>query len=82
MLCATVQRAADAAAATADGDREQQAAGGSQWGSHCQQRPRAVMPGECGYLLHSMVLEFTHPISRERVVATCPPPPPLRRPGE
>lgn len=39
------------------------------------------MPGECGYLLHSMVLEFTHPITGRRVTATCEPPPPLRLPA-
>lgn len=63
---------------------QQQAEGSSQGSNQCglRQPPRAVMPGECGYLLHSMVLEFTHPISGERVVATCQPPPPLRRPGE
>lgn len=62
---------------------QQQAEGSSRSSDQCglRQPPRAVMPGECGYLLHSMVLEFTHPISGERVVATCQPPPPLRRPG-
>lgn len=52
-------------------------------GGALPQRPRGVvMPGDCGYLLHSRVLEFDHPISGERVVATCLPPPELRLPGE
>ena len=59
---------------------EREASGGGGRGG-IKERPRAVMPGDCGYLLHSMVLEFTHPISGERVVATCEPPPPLRLPA-
>ncbi len=47
------------------------------------QRPQGlVMPGDCGYLLHSRVLEFDHPVTGERVLATCLPPPELRLPSE
>lgn len=74
------QQPAEAAAA-AGGDGR--GAGTCSNGSALPQRPQGVvMPGDCGYLLHSRVLEFDHPITGERVVAACLPPPELRLPGE
>ena len=39
------------------------------------------MPGDCGYHLHSAVLEFKHPVTGEPIVAAAEPPPPLRLPS-
>lgn len=36
-----------------------------------------VVPGDCGYLLHCMVMEFSHPIMQQRLRICCPPPPEL-----
>jgi hypothetical protein len=38
------------------------------------------MPGDCGYSLHSMVLEIDHPVTGQRVRAYCEPPASLRPP--
>lgn len=74
------QQANGAAAAGGGGGRGAGACDGS---GALPQRPQGVvMPGDCGYLLHSRVLEFDHPVTGERVLATCLPPPELRLPDE
>ncbi|GAB4817116.1 hypothetical protein N2152v2_004162 [Parachlorella kessleri] len=37
----------------------------------------AAVPGDCGYLLHCMTMEFRHPITAERLRVHSPPPPEL-----
>lgn len=37
-----------------------------------------ALPGDLGYLLHAHRLELDHPRTRERLMLTCQPPPPLR----
>lgn len=55
---------------------EQQAAGGVAGTAS------AIMPGDCGYLLHSLELSCVHPGSGQVVCVTAPPPAELRVPGE
>ncbi|KAL4448556.1 hypothetical protein ABPG75_005775 [Micractinium tetrahymenae] len=80
-VAAAAEQQAQGPVAAADGNGR--GAGTCSGGSALPQRPQGVvMPGDCGYLLHSRVLEFDHPITGERIVATCLPPPELRLPGE
>lgn len=87
------QVAASAACARAEGGDAGSAGGGaadgaSSVGAACDRQQqqqqqqeheqRPVMPGDCGYHLHCLEMEFRHPISGERVIATCMPPPLLR----
>lgn len=64
------------AAAAADGT-----AAAAEAAAPEQQGQRLALPGDCGYLLHSQLLEFTHPVTGERLTATCEPPPALRVPS-
>ena len=41
-------------------------------------RGTAALPGDPGYALHAHRLELSHPVSGERLVLQCIPPPPLR----
>ncbi len=40
-------------------------------------RPAVVVPGDCGYLLHCMLMEFGHPVTQERLRIISPSPPEL-----
>ena len=74
--------AGSAAGGAADGATSVGAAGDRQQQQQQEHERRSVMPGDCGYHLHCLEMEFRHPISGERVIATCMPPPPLRLPQE
>ena len=51
--------------ARAEGAGEEERAGG------------AALPGDCGYLLHCLRMEFAHPVTGAHVCVTSPPPPEL-----
>ncbi|KAG0599190.1 hypothetical protein M758_12G134700 [Ceratodon purpureus] len=46
------------------------------------QRPEAVLPGDCGYLLHAWRLSFVHPFTSQEMTVVAPAPPQLQLPAE